>query len=549
MLFSNFYAHYILTAIFEFTQPVLVTGVSLNESSVTLLVGNTEQLTATVAPANATDKNVTWTSSNTNVATVSANGLITTISAGTATITATTQVGGYTASCIVTVTPPIDISSDFTDPNFRTAVYALIGKTTPAPIYDFDVKTITSLDVSGKNIQSLAGLEYFLGLINLSCTSNLLTNLDVSKNTALTDLECYNNQIGVLDVSKNKMLRTFYCDNNQLTNLDVGNNTALIDLSCSNNQLTGLDVSKNMALIDLVCDNNQLTGLDVSKNTAMLITLSCRNNQLTNLDVSKNTRLQYLYCDNNPLAGLDVSNNKVLIYLLCNNDQLTSFDISNNPILTMLQCYNNQITNLDVSKNTVLTYLDCSYNQLTNLDVSNNTALTYLYCYNNALPLINLYALAQRTNITTKSIGQQTLPDSTVFVNTPIAIDTVFYGVNTVCNYPLSNSEVTFPALGSYTVTIRNPGILDGVVQQTFKVVQQGTGINDISHLETLKARIQNGVLHVSGLTAGKLWSVYSVSGVLVYQNIADSDIADIALFAHGIYIVQSNGGMIKAVY
>ncbi|MCL2328624.1 MAG: family 16 glycosylhydrolase [Bacteroidetes bacterium] len=81
---------------------VPVTGVSLKNST-TLLDTGTEQLTATVSPSSATDKRVTWSSSNTNVATVSNTGLVTAKTAGTATITATTADGGKTAACVVTV--------------------------------------------------------------------------------------------------------------------------------------------------------------------------------------------------------------------------------------------------------------------------------------------------------------------------------------------------------------------------------------------------------------------------------------------------------------
>lgn len=87
--------------------PTPVEGVSLNKTSTTLIINGstygTEQLTATITPADAVNKNVTWTSSNPAVATVSDNGLVTAVAKGTTTITVTTEDGGYTASCTVKV--------------------------------------------------------------------------------------------------------------------------------------------------------------------------------------------------------------------------------------------------------------------------------------------------------------------------------------------------------------------------------------------------------------------------------------------------------------
>ena len=85
--------------------PGAVTGVSLDKSSLTLLInhGETLTLTATVNPADANNKTVSWSSSNTNIATVDSNGKITPVSNGTVTITVTTNDGNKTASCTVTV--------------------------------------------------------------------------------------------------------------------------------------------------------------------------------------------------------------------------------------------------------------------------------------------------------------------------------------------------------------------------------------------------------------------------------------------------------------
>ena len=86
------------------TETVAVTSVSLDKTSLTLEKDQTAVLTATVAPDNATDKTVTWSSSEETVATVSSDGTVTAIGAGEATITVTTKDGNKTATCTVTVT-------------------------------------------------------------------------------------------------------------------------------------------------------------------------------------------------------------------------------------------------------------------------------------------------------------------------------------------------------------------------------------------------------------------------------------------------------------
>jgi uncharacterized protein YjdB len=94
---------YTATCTVTVTAGIVVTGVSLNKTATSLVVGGTETLLATVAPTIATNQNVTWSSDNTSVATVSRAGVVTALSAGTSTITATTDDGSHTATCAVTV--------------------------------------------------------------------------------------------------------------------------------------------------------------------------------------------------------------------------------------------------------------------------------------------------------------------------------------------------------------------------------------------------------------------------------------------------------------
>ena len=92
---------------------VAVTGVTLNKTSLDMKVGDSETLTATVAPTEATNKAVTWKSSKESVATVDSEGKVTAVAAGEATITVTTTDGEKTAECKVTVKAvPITSISD-----------------------------------------------------------------------------------------------------------------------------------------------------------------------------------------------------------------------------------------------------------------------------------------------------------------------------------------------------------------------------------------------------------------------------------------------------
>jgi hypothetical protein len=205
------------------------------------------------------------------------------------------------------------------------------GLTLNDSVLTSNINTSTSLNLSYEDIADLTGIEDFISLINLNCSNNQLTSLDVSANTALTYLYCSSNEITSLNVSDNISLSEFDCSGNQITSLNLSANVALSVLQCSNNQLTSLDVSNNIALQTLNCHVNQLTSLDVSNNT-VLQALSCEFNQLNNLDVSANAFLIWLKCYNNDLTSLDVrngNNTSFLIFQATVNTNLNCIDVDN----------------------------------------------------------------------------------------------------------------------------------------------------------------------------------------------------------------------------
>ena len=121
---------------------IAVTGVSLNKTSLSLTVGESQSLSATVSPSNASDKSVSWKSSDTSVATVDGSGNVKAVKAGTATITVTTKDGSKTATCKVTVTaaaPTVSIVLD------QTSITIATGST-------YKLNATVHGDVSNKNV-------------------------------------------------------------------------------------------------------------------------------------------------------------------------------------------------------------------------------------------------------------------------------------------------------------------------------------------------------------------------------------------------------------
>ena len=276
----------------------------------------------------------------------------------------------------------------------------------------------------------------------LNCSSNQLTTLDVSKNTALKGLYCYNNQLTALDVSKNTALTELDCSKNQLTALDVSKNTALTYLDCSGNQIKGEEMirlvnslpdrtGKEAGTFTVVqepdLEGNICLNSDVAiakdKNWNTLKYKSDTKNSVpyegeelrsdimsftTAKAVGETVVLDMGYPGYAPtlsgatgtpesgtyvtytLTSQTVTIRGDVTFLDCSINQLTALDVSKNTKLTYLRCWINQLTALDVSKNTALRELECCSNQLTALDVSQNTALTSIDCYCNQLTTLDV---------------------------------------------------------------------------------------------------------------------------------------------------------------
>ena len=169
---------------------------------------------------------------------------------------------------------PIEVVSDhdglfvqFEDENFKAYCVENFDSDGDGKVSYAEAKVVTNIDVCNKGISSLKGIESFTNLTYLSCfsnpfssSSNQLTSLDVSKNTALTVLKCYSNRLTSLDVSQNTALKQLWCSSNQLTSLDVSKNTALELLYCNSNPtLKQIWLKTGQTIRDFVYDTDVAT--------------------------------------------------------------------------------------------------------------------------------------------------------------------------------------------------------------------------------------------------------------------------------------------------
>ena len=301
------------------------------------------------------------------------------------------------------------------DANFEKALIDLNYDTgTPdGSVPTANISSIKNLDVTGKDIADLTGIQDFTSLNFLTVSQNKLTALDLTSNTRLIAFSCDANRLTSLKIPQTSVLQGIYCQENKLQQLNLSGLPNLRVLHCYNNELTGLDIQNNTRLEYLRAYDNKISGtVDLSKTNRLaevsisnnrisqLLTIQqsnntlknlwCANNQIKSIDVSNYLALEDLFLDDNDLSTLDVSKNTELIQLAAGINNLSHLDLSNNTKLQILGCYDNQLLTLDVSKNTALQRLFCYNNKLQQLDVSNNTQLYRFWLYANELTKLDV---------------------------------------------------------------------------------------------------------------------------------------------------------------
>lgn len=274
---------------------------------------------------------------------------------------------GVNRTFIFETSLPIN-AKNFPDTNFRKYIEGNIAGGRDVLTVEERSK-VETIEVEGKNISRLEGIEAFPNLKVLKCGNNSIQKLDLRQNPKLETLKCNENQLTQLDLSKNPDIDYLYCSENQLEQLDVSH-LQLKYLYCSHNDLEQLDVKNSKWLKELDCSKNRLTGLDLDvTHKPNLVRVECQNNKLTSLILGENQMLEKLNCANNQLTQLNLNNMISLKELKCQNNQLTALDVSSSPDLTKLWLKNNHLTSLNLDNNPNLnsTYTDVYHSDFNNV--------------------------------------------------------------------------------------------------------------------------------------------------------------------------------------
>lgn len=153
-------------------------------------------------------------------------------------------------------------------------------------------------------LESVDGRVVIKGdVIDLDCSENLLTTLDVTKCPTLTVFTCSQNRLTSLDVTQNALLSDLDCSENQLTTLDVSKNGNLRSLLCNHNQLTALDLTACLNLDYLICSMNRIKNEQMDKMIASLPNLVA-NQKMSELRVFDNSKnLEQNICTTEQVAA------------------------------------------------------------------------------------------------------------------------------------------------------------------------------------------------------------------------------------------------------
>ncbi|MBR6850403.1 MAG: DUF4214 domain-containing protein, partial [Lachnospiraceae bacterium] len=144
----------------------------------------------------------------------------------------------------------------FPDPVFLEYVKKNIDKGGDGYLNDSDIAQVKKIDVSGTDVVSLKGIEYFVNLVSLNCEgkkgAGKLISLDVSPFSYLDYLNCANQPIATLNTGNNPILKTLICNDTKISSLDLSNNGNLRSLDIHHTKISSVDLKPCDTIVEKI---------------------------------------------------------------------------------------------------------------------------------------------------------------------------------------------------------------------------------------------------------------------------------------------------------
>ena len=417
-------------------KTIPVTSVSVSPEELTLVLGETAQISATVLPSNATNRTTRW-SSNSSAVTVD-RGLVTARQIGSALVMCTSEDNPKAmGTCRVTVVPPPGaVTSISLNKTNASLLYVdplqLIATVYPSDAYDKRVQwTSSDLSVASVSQDGIVTAEFEPGTaiitarsvsdpsISASCTVKWVVpttpNLSVEKNTitlsegetdclrlkleppgSISNIRCIssNPDVATAEDSGNSTESTGYYIRKYFWVKGISSGTAVLTFSGD-----GCSVQSSCTVTVEPSGNHYVEFNDPLFKSYCLGWYD-RNND-GNLSYGEAERAESINVSSlsiTSLKGIEAFTN--LRSLQCRGSSqnvspsgnccIKEIDLCKNTKLSYLDCGNNQLTSLDLRNNLQLEVLYCGYNQLTSLDLRNNLQLEVLDCRGNQLSSLDV---------------------------------------------------------------------------------------------------------------------------------------------------------------
>ncbi|WGF92189.1 T9SS type A sorting domain-containing protein [Aequorivita marisscotiae] len=207
------------------------------------------------------------------------------------------------------------------DANFKQALlenHPVIDTNGDGEIQVSEAEAATNIFVHDKNITDLTGIEAFVNITSLTCSSNPISTVDLSNNPDLELLVIGRTNLSSLDISQNTALFTLYIDNTNITEIDTSNHPNLEFLNAAYGSLESVDLSNNPNLVILKLEDTNVETLDLSSNP-LLEALGIYGTVIDDLDFSLLPNLKIISLGNNNIETIDFSENPDLCSVFIGN--------------------------------------------------------------------------------------------------------------------------------------------------------------------------------------------------------------------------------------